>query len=102
MPEIRKNRSRGWMWVSSLIQRSQGTWYRFHLHSGTKWETERPLYRREKLSEGCTPRLCTVRRLEHMKAEVRGAELVRSSFLKRQNGDGTERRKEGEGGKCHV
>lgn len=37
-----------------------------------------------------------------MKAEVRGAELVRSSFLKRQNGDGTERKKEGEGGKCHV
>lgn len=102
VPEIRKNRSRGWMWVSSLIQRSQGTWYKFHLHSGTKWETERPLYSREKLSEGCTPRLCTVRRLEHMQAEVRGAELVWSSFLKRQNGDGTERRKEGEGEKCHA
>lgn len=86
MPEIRKSRSRGWMWVSSLIQRSQGTLYRFRLHSGTKWETERPLYSREKLSEGCTPRLCTVRRLGHMQAEVRGAELVWSSFLKRHKG----------------
>lgn len=28
-----------------------------------------------------------------MQAEVRGAELVWSSFLKRQNGDGTERGK---------
>lgn len=37
-----------------------------------------------------------------MQAEVRGAELVWSSFLKRQNGDGTERRKEGEGEKCHA